>query len=172
MFKNKISCDYYHLPSQNPEIIVDKNRKEEKKSSKKLSLLPITSSPSSPSPPSAPPTSPTSPLPTLTSQKDDRLLSLMKKIEKKIDVKKKTLKKVPDQKKKSETVGKKIQQKKKSEIAATTSVVAKKREKRPDQIGKQKITNRALKKFEKEFLPYHSPSGQHRLKKLNDKKSK
>ena len=166
MFKNKISCDYFCLPSQNSETN-DKTQNIVKKEGKKLNekqlsiILPASSSP---------PISPSSPSP--TSAKQNLLNDFMKKIEKKIETKKvekkkssATVKKKLEQKKKQQKVGKK----KKTEIIADS----KKKEKKIDfQEGKQKITNRALKKFEKEFLPIHSPSGQNRLKKLRDKKSK
>ena len=210
MFKNKISCDYYCLPSQNPET-QNIDVKEDKKINKKLTLSPISSPSLSPPPISPPPLStpplhrgaprgaciasstmpismwahrdattpppisppPLSTLPSTSATKQNRLFDdLMKKIEKKIEgkkVEKKKLgvKKKVDQKKKEQKLeinGKK----KKTEIIINN----KKKERKTDQQGKQKITNRALKRFEKEFLPYHSPSGQNRLKKLKDKKSK
>lgn len=169
MFKNKISCDYYCLPSQNPET-QNIDVKEDKKINKKLTLSPI-SSPSLSPPPISPP--PLSTLPSTSGTKQNRLFDdLMKKIEKKIEgkkVEKKKLgvKKKVDQKKKEQKL--EINGKKKK---TETIINNKKKERKTDQQGKQKITNRALKRFEKEFLPYHSPSGQNRLKKLKDKKSK
>ena len=169
MFKNKISCDYYCLPSQNPET-QNIDVKEDKKIKKKLTLSPI-SSPSLSPPPISPP--PLSTLPSTSGTKQNRLFDdLMKKIEKRIEgkkVEKKKLgvKKKVDQKKKEQKL--EINGKKKK---TETIINNKKKERKTDQQGKQKITNRALKRFEKEFLPYHSPSGQNRLKKLKDKKSK
>ena len=170
MFKNKISCDYYCLPSQNPET-QNIDVKEDKEINKKLTLSPI-SSPSLSPPPISPP--PLSTLPSTSGTKQNRLFDdLMKKIEKKIEgkkVEKKKLgvKKKVDQKKKEQKL--EINGKKRK---TETIINNKKKERKTDQQGgKQKITNRALKRFEKEFLPYHSPSGQNRLKKLKDKKSK
>ena len=169
MFKNKISCDYYCLPSQNPET-QNIDVKEDKKINKKLTLSPI-SSPSLSPPPISPP--PLSTLPSTSGTKQNRLFDdLMKKIEKRIEGKKVEKKKLG--------VKKKVYQKKKEQKLeingkkkkTETIINNKKKERKTDQQGKQKITNRALKRFEKEFLPYHSPSGQNRLKKLKDKKSK
>ena len=169
MFKNKILCDYYCIPSQNPET-QNIDVKEDKKINKKLTLSPISSPSLSPPPISSPPLST---LPSTSATKQNRLFDdLMKKIEKKIEgkkVEKKKLgvKKKVDQKKKEQKL--EINGKKKK---TETIINNKKKERKTDQQGKQKITNRALKRFEKEFLPYHSPSGQNRLKKLKDKKSK
>ena len=170
MFKNKISCDYYCLPSQNPETQNIDVKEDKKINKKKLTLSPI-SSPSLSPPPISPP--PLSTLPSTSGTKQNRLFDdLMKKIEKRIEgkkVEKKKLgvKKKVDQKKKEQKL--EINGKKRK---TETIINNKKKERKTDQQGKQKITNRALKRFEKEFLPYHSPSGQNRLKKLKDKKSK
>ena len=104
MFKNKISCDYYCLPSQNPET-QNIDVKEDKKINKKLTLSPI-SSPSLSPPPISPP--PLSTLPSTSGTKQNRLFDdLMKKIEKRIEGKKVEKKKLG--------VKKKVDQKKKEQ---------------------------------------------------------